>query len=102
MADQSAKWDDFRKRRKFALILLVITVPAIVIAVLLPRSMPYHDGLVGAFLAVWFVAWVVTMARLLLTRCPRCGAYFSQTRVINLMFLADRCVKCGIQKYSNW
>jgi hypothetical protein len=102
MVDQSAKWEDFRKRRKFAVIVLILSIPWLGLAVFLPRSMPFHDGLVGVFMVVWFVAWVFAMARLLLVRCPRCGAHFSQTRMINLMFLAETCVHCGIQKYSNW
>jgi hypothetical protein len=102
MADQSAKWEDFRKRRRLALIVLIASVPWLGLAIILPRSMKFHDPLVGALMAVWFAVWVYSMAQLLLVRCPRCGGYFSQTRVMNLMFLAERCVKCGIQKNSNW
>ena len=100
MVDQSAKWDDFRNRRKFAWLVFGFTVPLFAIAILLPRTMRFHDALVGALMVVWFVAWMFAMVRLLLVRCPRCGEYFSQGRLHNLGFLARRCVHCGLEKYA--
>jgi hypothetical protein len=100
MADRSAKWDDFRKRRKFAWLVFGFTVPSFVIAILLPRTMRFHDPLVGALMAAWFVAWMFAMVRLLLVRCPRCGEYFSQGRLLNTGFWAGKCVHCGLPKYS--
>jgi hypothetical protein len=102
MADQSATWAEFRKRRRFALIVLIASVPWLGLAILLPRTMKFHDPLVGALMAVWFAVWVYAMAQFLLNRCPRCAKYFSQTRLLNLAFVNDQCVNCGLHKYSNW
>jgi len=56
--------------------------------------------LVGAVLSAWFVFFIVSAIRYQLFRCPRCGEWFSGTWWYNLSFLAQKCVHCGLPKFS--
>jgi len=72
----------------------VSSVPAVWIA-----GRAFHSHFAGAVaLIIWAIGFVISVARGMFNRCPRCGGLFFSTHGAQTMWnlLAGKCMQCGL------
>jgi DNA-directed RNA polymerase subunit RPC12/RpoP len=88
-------WKEYRNRERLAWAISILGIPAAALLAL-PVSLPLHSAdPFGVTFALFIVAWMVSMVRVELFRCPRCGKRFFMKWYYSNMF-ARRCLHCGL------
>jgi len=94
------QWNEYRKRRNLFLFAFLGGLP-IVSGLGSLGSWVLHTLAPFPILAIsWIAFFVVAGIRLSCWPCPRCGDWFAATWWSHNLF-AQRCVHCGLPKYSN-
>lgn len=98
MGSYDSKWRNYRRLRLFSLLFLVPFCS-------IPLSKYFHfsveSPILHALLMLCGLIGLVAWVGLSHFRCPRCGKIFAISWWFNLSLFAQRCVHCGLEKFSN-
>lgn len=98
MALYDNEWQKYRRLRKQALFGFVGFLPLILVALALRRLDIFTPFLVlFIYILLVFTAWV----RLNFFLCPHCRRLFAITWWYSLSIFAQKCVHCGLRKFSD-
>jgi hypothetical protein len=95
------QWREYRKRRNLFLFAFLGFVPTVGAFGSLTRRMPHTEVLFAIFAFSWMAFFAVAIIRLNSWRCPRCGNWFAAKWWYRNPF-TQRCLHCGLPKYSNF
>ena len=96
------EWAKYRRFKTLAVVLLLALVPVGVALTSLSLRLFERKNYLGVFWGLsCILAWVYYSFRLQLFRCPRCKRPFSASWLYNQSIFAQKCVHCGLEKFSN-
>jgi hypothetical protein len=98
-SDYEPLWEDYRRRRRWKLVLFLSYVPVVGAFALLVVHLHAPEALIPASAICGMVAFAVAQVRVASWRCPRCREAFFRARWYHNGF-AKKCVHCGLRKWS--
>jgi hypothetical protein len=100
VSDYREQWTRYRFLRNLVLVAFVGAVPLVLLVGTIPGNSSWVEYVQGTALGAWFLGFVVAAVLLQTFRCPRCGKSFFQRALYHNAF-AQKCMNCGLAKYSN-
>jgi hypothetical protein len=95
------QWEEYRKRRRIFLSVLLGCFLPFVYCILLFKVLPDEEIVNRVYLAM-FATWGLVLSwawiRLQYWRCPRCDNYYF--RGLSLNPFVRRCLHCGLKKWD--
>jgi hypothetical protein len=101
VTDYSREWKGYRVRRNLAAIAVFGMIPFVFLLSVIPQSIPWVEPVKSVLLVAWFFGFIYVAIWSQSFPCPRCGEYFCRKWWYNKSFFAEKCVHCGLEKYSN-
>ena len=100
MGPYAEAWKTYRRYRRAFWLVWICYVP--VIGLIAAVSQWLFHSFVPAMVAAsgWMLLFLVVGVRYQTFRCPRCGEPFSGKWWYNMSFMARKCVRCGLPKFS--
>jgi hypothetical protein len=99
MGDFTDPWEEYRRRRNWAVLAGAGYVPVVLLAVREAERSPQTVPLCIVVGGGWLAFLIVTGTRCEYFKCPRCGKPFFAKWWYHNAF-ARRCLHCGLPKYA--
>jgi hypothetical protein len=94
-------WKQYRKYLREWLTVWLGGVP-VILAIAEGSLWLFHTGVPAQIAALgWLFLFAATGIRFQTFHCPRCGNWFAAKWWYNKSFLAQKCVHCGLPKFSD-
>jgi hypothetical protein len=98
--DYGKQWREYRNRRNIFLTIWLAGAPVTAASAILAGTVFPGEVPVYVIAGLWILAFVIAGQRVILWKCPRCGKWFAATYMYNMVFLARKCVHCGLPKWA--
>ena len=100
MNDFEQQWNEYRKRRNLVAFAFIGYVPIVGTLGFVSSKVLHTETAFFVLAFSWMAFFAVAFFRLTYWPCPRCGKWFAERWWYHNPS-AQRCVHCGLPKYSN-
>jgi hypothetical protein len=94
------QWLEYKRRRDLFLFVFVVYGVMVGVISYLTQGWIHNHELTNVLGFSWFLLMIITVGRLQVWRCPRCGERFFMKSVWHNLF-TSRCLHCGLEKYAD-